>query len=207
MRRRSVTGPLLLLLIGSLFLWRNLHPETPVFELLSLYWPFLLILWGVMRLIEVVVSPERRTPTFTGGEVVLVVMICIFGSGMWEGRQRGIRFNPGGLQVFGENYDYPLSAQAPAAGIKRIAFENARGNIRITGGDGTDVVVTGRKLIRSWGRNDADQTNDKTPLEIVPQGDRLLIRTNSERVPDNQQMSDDLEVTLPRGMSVESRGR
>ena len=34
MRRRSFTGPLLLLLIGGLFLWRNLHPETPVFDLL-----------------------------------------------------------------------------------------------------------------------------------------------------------------------------
>lgn len=207
MRRKSVTGPLLLLLIGGLFLWRNLHPETPVFDLLSMYWPFLLILWGVMRLVEVALSRDNRYPTFTGGEVVLVVLICIFGSGMWEGRQRGIRFNPGGLQVFGENYDYPISAQAPSGGMKRVAFENARGNIRITGGDGQDVVVTGRKSIRAWGRNDADKTHEKTPLEIVPQGDRLLIRTNGERVPDNQQMSDDLEVTLPRGMSVEAKGR
>src|SRR5690348_5888434 len=120
MRRRSVTGPLLLLLIGGLFLWRNLHPETPVFDLLSMYWPFLLILWGVMRLIEVVLSPQRRGPTFTGGEVVVVVMICVIGSGMWEGRQRGIRFNPGGLRVFGESYDFPASAQASAAGMKRV---------------------------------------------------------------------------------------
>ena len=72
MRRRSVTGPLLLLLIGGLFLWRNLHPETPIFDLASQYWPFLLIAWGVLRLIEVVVSPARRGPAFSGGEVVLV---------------------------------------------------------------------------------------------------------------------------------------
>ncbi len=207
MRRRSITGPLLLLLIGSLFLWRNLHPETPVFDLLSMYWPFLLILWGVMRLIEVVVSPQRRAPSFTGGEVVLVVLICVVGSGMWEGRQRGIRFNPGGLRVFGENYDYPVSAQASAAGMKRVTFENARGNIRITGGDGQEVVVTGRKSIRSWGRSEADKTNGNTPLEIVPQGDRLLIRTNHDRVPENQQLTADLEVTIPKGLSVESRAR
>jgi hypothetical protein len=207
MRRRSVTGPLLLLVIGSLFLWRNLHPETPVFDLLSMYWPFLLILWGVMRLFEVVISPQRRSPSFTGGEIVLIVMICVVGSGMWEGRQHGIRFNPGGLRVFGENYDYPISTQAPAAGMKRVTFEVARGNIRITGGDGPDVVVTGRKSIRAWGRNDADKTNENTPVEIVPQGDRLLIRTNHERVPDNQQLAADLEVTLPKGMNVEARGR
>jgi DUF4097 and DUF4098 domain-containing protein YvlB len=207
MRRKSVTGPLLLLLIGSLFLWRNLHPETPVFDLLAMYWPFLLILWGVMRLIEVVISPARRSPSFTGGEVVLVVLICVVGSGIWEGRQHGIRFNPGGLQVFGENYDYQVSAQGAAAGMKRVTFEVARGNIRITGGDGQDVVVTGRKSIRAWGRTDADKTNDNTPVEIVPQGDRLLIRSNHDRVPDNQRMSADLEVTIPKGMSVEARGR
>lgn len=207
MRRRSVTGPLLLLLIGSLFLWRNLHPETPVFDLLSMYWPFLLILWGVMRLVEVVISPTRRLGGFSGGEIVLIVMICVIGSGMHEGRQRGFRLNPGGLRVFGENYDYTVSVQASAAGMKRVTFDNARGNIRVTGGDGQDVVVTGRKSIRAWGRTEADKTNDSTPVEIIPQGDRLLVRTNHDRVPDNQQLSADLEVTIPKGMSVEARGR
>ena len=34
--------------------------ETPVFEMMSLYWPFLLIAWGVLRLIEVMLSSERQ---------------------------------------------------------------------------------------------------------------------------------------------------
>ena len=55
MRRRSFTGPLLLLLIGALFLWRNLHPEAPVFDLLASYWPFVLIAWGLLRLIEALI--------------------------------------------------------------------------------------------------------------------------------------------------------
>ncbi len=50
MRRRSITGPLMLLLIGGLFLWRNLHPETPIFDLFALYWPFLLIAAGAYLL-------------------------------------------------------------------------------------------------------------------------------------------------------------
>ncbi len=207
MRRRSITGPLLLLVIGGLFLWRNLHPETPIFDLASQYWPFLLIAWGMLRLIEVVVSPERRGPAFSGGEVVLVVLICVVGSGMWEGRQHGIRFNPGGLDMFGETFDYPVSAQAAAAGATRITFENPRGAIRVTGGDTQDVVVSGHKIIRAWSRGDADRSNENTPVEIVPQGDRLLIRSNQDRAPDNQRVSDDLEVTVPRGMAVEARGR
>jgi DUF4097 and DUF4098 domain-containing protein YvlB len=207
MRRRSITGPLMLLLVGGLFLWRNLHPETPVFDLLAQYWPFLLIAWGVLRLIEVVATRDRRYPSFGGGEVVLVVMICLIGSGLSEGRRYGIHFNTGGLDMFGETYDYTISAQAPAAGMTRVTFENPRGSIRVTGGDGTDVVVNGRKIIRSWNRNEADKANGNTPVEIVPQGDRLLIRTNQDRAANNQRITDDLEVTVPRGMTVEARAR
>jgi DUF4097 and DUF4098 domain-containing protein YvlB len=43
-------------------------------------------------------------------------------------------------------------------------------------------------------------------VEIVPEGDRLLIRTNQEHASGNQQISDDLEVTMPRSMAVEARG-
>jgi hypothetical protein len=207
MRRRSFSGPLLLLLIGCLFLWRNLHPEAPIFDVVSRYWPFVLIGWGVLRLAEVLIWRERTGPSFHGGEVVLIVFICVIGSGMWVGRQHGFRFAGGGLEMFGEQYDYNVSAQASASGMKRVTFENTRGSVRVIGGDAQEVVVNGHKWIRSWNRTDADRTDRNTPVEIVPQGDRLLIRTNQDRAPDNQRISDDLEVTVPRGVTVEARGR
>lgn len=208
MRRRSLTGPLLLLVIGGLFLWRNLHPETPVFELVAQYWPFLLIAWGLLRLIEVLFSRgEGWRSTFTGGEIVLIVLICVAGSGLWAAHTHGARFVVGGLDWFGEQYDYPVSAQAAAANMKRIVFEDTRGNIKVTGVDGQDVTINGHKMIRAYDRNAADRSNEHTPVEIVPQGDRLLIRTNQDRVPDNERISDDLEVTVPRTMAVEARVR
>jgi Putative adhesin len=205
MRRRSFTGPLLLLLIGAFFLWHNLHPEAPLFDMAAQYWPFVLIAWGLLRLIEVVALGHRGS-TFTGGEIVLVVFICIVGSGLWEGHQHGIRYDFGGM-VIGESFDYPVSAQAPAAGMTRITFDNPRGNIKVTGADTQEVTVTGRKEVHAWNRNDADQMNGNTPVEIVPQGDRLLIRTNQDRAQDSNRINDDLEVTVPLGMTVEARGR
>src|SRR5262245_37684811 len=207
MRRRSITGPLMLLLIGCLFLWRNLHPDWPLFDTLARFWPFILIAWGTLRLIEVLFTRRRGYTTFTGGEVALVVLICIAGSAIWQARQHGIRFNNRGLDVFGEQYDYPVSAKASAAGMTRITFENPRGNLKVSGTDANEVTVNGRKLIRAWSRRDADQSDANTPVEIVPQGDRLLIRTNQDRVPDSQRISADLEVTVPKGVFVEARGR
>lgn len=204
MRRRSIAAPLLLVIIGGLFLWRNLHPETPVFDLFAQYWPFLLIGWGLIRLIEVVVSEQQRYFGLSGGEVVLIVLISMAGLGLFEVHRHGIRISP---EIFGEQYDYPVSAHAPLGAAKRIVFENPRGNIRVTGSDAQEITVNGHKMIRAETREDADRSHGNTPLEIVPQGDRLLVRSNQDRVPDNQRISDDLEVTVPRGVSIEARGQ
>jgi len=63
--RRSFTGPLMLLVIGSLFLWHNLHPDARLFDAVSRYWPFVLIAWGLIRLIEVSIW---RDPNFNAAE-------------------------------------------------------------------------------------------------------------------------------------------
>ena len=204
--KRSISGPILLLAIGGLFLWRNLHPEAPIFELLAQYWPFVLIAWGLLRLIEALVWRENGVRgSFSGGEVVLIILICIAGSGIWTAREHGVRFMNGGLDFWGQQYDYPVSATASATGMKRIVFENPRGNIKVTGGDSKEVTVTGHKQVRAYRREEADATNSSTQVEIVPQGDRLVVRTNQDRIPNNQRISCDLEVTVPRGMAVESR--
>lgn len=204
MRHRSLTGPLILLIIGGLFLWRNLHPDTPVFEIIAQYWPFLLIGWGVLRLIEVAIWREGRVGGFTGGEVVLVVLICVAGSIVWAARENGIHIDGRGLNWWGNSYDYPVEATSPAVGAKRIVFDNPRGSIKVTGADTDQIALTGHKSVRAYARNEADKTNGNTPVEIVPQGDHILIRTNQDRAPDNQQISDDIEVTVPRGVSLEA---
>ena len=118
MRRRSLTGPLLLLMIGGLFLWRNLHPEAPVFDLLAQYWPFLLIAWGLLRLVEVVWSgATARRGSFTrrrsgAGRPDLHRRLAASG----RRTEHGIHFNTGGLDVFGEQYDYPVSAHGAGGG-------------------------------------------------------------------------------------------
>jgi DUF4097 and DUF4098 domain-containing protein YvlB len=175
-----------------------------VFDLIAEYWPFLLIAWGLIRLVEVLLADHGRQLGFSGGEVVLVVLICVFGLGLFQVHQRGIRFTP---EIFGEQYDYPVTAQATAVGVKRIVFENPRGNIRITGADAQEVTVNGHKLIRSYSRSEADRTDGITPIQLVPQGDRLMIQSNQDKVPDRQRMSDDLDVTVPRGVSIEARGQ
>ena len=208
MRHRSITGPLILLLVGGLLLWNNFHPEASVLQLLANYWPFLLILWGALRLIEVLLPANREwRGSFTGGEVALIVLICIIGWGIHEGFRHGIRWRASGIDMFGDAYDYPVNGKAAAQGAKRIVFDSPAGNIKITGADIDEVQVNGHKSIRAYGRGDADRTNGNTPLEIQREGDHILIRTNQDHAPDNQRISDDLQITVPRAMAVDAHIR
>ncbi|MBV9507424.1 MAG: DUF4097 family beta strand repeat protein [Acidobacteriia bacterium] len=202
MRPRSLTTPLILVMLGAFFLWRNLHPEAPVFDLIANYWPFLLIAWGFIRLLEVLVWRASRYPGVTGGEVVLVVFICLGGMGLFEVHRHGIRLTPA---IFGEQFEYPVSSQMPAAGIKRIVLDTPRGSIHLTGGETGQISVSGQKQIRAYTREDADRTNGRTQLEMTVEGDRLLIRSHQDRAPAEQRISDDLELTVPRDVAIEGR--
>jgi hypothetical protein len=204
MRRRSFAGPLLLVLIGAFFLWRNIYPEAPVFDLVATYWPFALIAWGFLRLVEVVAWRDSRYPGFTGGEVALVVLISMAGLGMFEVHRHGVQFTP---NIFGEEFDYPIAERASSAGVKRIVFDNPRGSLRITGGDAQEVAVSGHRLIRAFARGDADRTNGEARIELSQEGDRLYVRSHQDRARGDQRVATDLEVTVPRGMAIEARGQ
>jgi len=108
----------------------------------------------------------------------------------------------------GESYDYTLTpAEKTCAKNCRILIESFRGNAKVTGGGDTTVKITGHETVRSFQQNEADSANKQTPLELIQQGDELIIRTNQDRVSDRAQVSADLEITVPAGASVEAHGR
>lgn len=54
LRRCSSFGPVVMMAIGGLLLWHNLHPKFEVFDWLEQYWPFVLVVCGLIRLADVV---------------------------------------------------------------------------------------------------------------------------------------------------------
>ncbi|HTQ53212.1 MAG TPA: DUF4097 family beta strand repeat-containing protein [Bryobacteraceae bacterium] len=209
MRRRSITGPILLILLGAAFLVYNLRPDIQLFDLLSQYWPFLLIAWGSLRLVEVLVDYFRGNLTyasgFSGGEVVLIIFMCFIGWGAFEAHSHGVHFRPA-WEAFGEHYDYNVDGQKPAGNATRVVFENNHGNLKVTGADVPNIMVTGRKTVQAVNQSEADRANGGTPLEIIAQGDAFLVRTNQDRNPTSGRISEDLEITIPLRMSVEIHG-
>ena len=217
MRRASVIGPLLLILIGAWFLISSLRPDLPLLEVAARYWPVLLIGWGLLRLVEIVVWAARSRPLpqagLSGGEWTLIVLICLVGSGLYVAN----RYRPWHrlgvisskrVEMFGRTYDFTVAEQQkPAGKAPRILLENLYGNVRFIGADVEQVKVSGRKSVRALESGDAERADQQSALEISAEGEQIVVRTNQDRVTGEQRVTADLEVTVPRGASLEARAR
>jgi DUF4097 and DUF4098 domain-containing protein YvlB len=175
-----------------------------------------LIVWGLLRLVEIVIWRATAKPLpargLSGGEWTLVIFIILIGSGLvfasrHAQRLPSIFIGDKGLELFGDAYDYTLSTQKPIDKVVRVVVENPRGNTRIIGGDSQEVVVSGRKTIRAMEKSAADEADRKTPVEIVIQGDQAVVRTNQDAVSGERRVSMDLEITVPRKINIQASGR
>jgi DUF4097 and DUF4098 domain-containing protein YvlB len=86
-------------------------------------------------------------------------------------------------------------------------IDNLRGNITVTGGDGSDVRVDGQQTIRAYDKNAADGVNRQTSLKLVPEGDALYLRATEPSNSDPARLSVTLDIRVPRNLNVEARGR
>ena len=211
-RRGSIVGPLILLTLGVLFLLHNLRPEFS-FARLAQYWPYLLILWGAARLVEYFVCRATSRPiasTLSGGEIFLVVLICLAGTGSAAFRGRNWQFGivpPRGMDIFGESFHYDIHAEHAVTLQTAVLIQNLEGDVKVTGAEGNQMTITARKTVRALSRSDADAADRETSLEISEQGGRLVVRTNQDRARDNQRVWADLEIRLPKSASLALEGR
>lgn len=216
MKRGSIVAPVILILLGALFLSNNLRPDVPLLEFLGRYWPFLLIGWGFIRLVEIVVWAVRGQTLpnsgVSGGEWVLAIFLSLVGTGLYEfhthvGWPPG-RIRMGGIEMFGEAFEFPIAdKKVPAAKRSRVILENLRGHVRVTGKEIPDVEVRGRKTVRALHQKAAEQEDRITPLEVIEQPDAIVIRTNQNRAGQERYVTAELEIDVPLGMSIEARGR
>lgn len=213
MKQRSLAGPVVLIVIGGIFLLNNLRPDFSVWQAIRNWWPFLLIGFGAIQLAEVFLSASRgQVPAnrgITTGQVALLVLVSLaIYSSTRRDRVFHIRnFQGSGMEIFGEQYDYPLHASGQADGVTMLVLDNVRGNMTVNGREGTGYSAEGHKSIKAYNKGEADQMDGKTKLRFVREGNQLIVRTDQLSAMDGQSLSIDMEIQVPHGISVEARGR
>jgi DUF4097 and DUF4098 domain-containing protein YvlB len=207
-RQRTITGPLILILIGGAFLLRNLRPELFNWGMIGDYWPFLLIGFGLIGLVEALFRASRGQPGPAPRPFWILVPFIVIAVLHDRGTFDRARFDAPRFAVFGTDWDYDVNLTTDSAGVKHLVLDGLRGNLSIKGEGGSGQIrIAGHKSIRALSRVEADRADRQSSIRVDHQGDTAFIRADLSGVRDSAQVSGEFDVTIPPGVSVESRTR
>ena len=208
--RRSFAGPVVLIIVGIFFLLSNMgiiswHNFGIWF---SHYWPVLLILWGIIKLIEYQQANRagERARGIGAGGVMLVVIVVIAGLIASE----AVKWNPGelcsdsdlqGLPWCGHNYNYTdeLQQAFPTGGSLRVTSEHVA--VNITDSSDNQIHVSVHKRVNADTQGQADEWNKATRPQISVNGQIVTVDANTQGARDRR-ISSDLDIAVPRKASV-----
>lgn len=222
--RRSISGPVVVIAVGLLFFINNFYPEFFSWRSLIRFWPFLLIGLGVIRLVEVLIDAGHARPvqstSFSFGGVVLMAIGCFMLWGLSHGSRAATSrgswhgfpaFHVDASSVFGEEFDFDVRQSLPVsipinATDARLVLEGIRGNVTVSGDDSSEVNVSGHKTIHSYSKSTADQADRQTHIEIVRNGNDVVVRSagNSDR--DDLTVTYDIDIKAPRRLGLRAQG-
>lgn len=219
-RHRSFAGPVVLIIVGTIFLLGTMHILSvgKLAHLFANYWPVLLILWGVIKLVEHYQAQREgsRSSGIGAGGVLLVVMIVVFGliatqleRVNWSGMRDNFNFddNDDFSSLFeGNTYNYNDNLEQafpPGANLKVIDMHGA---VSVHPSDDNKITVVVRKRIAADNQNNADKYNTETKPVITAMGGLVTLDAKTEAAGDHP-VESDLDISVPRKVpvSIDSR--
>ena len=218
-RRRSFAGPLVLIILGVVFLLGNLHTISWVRlgTLFAHYWPALLILWGVIKLIEYQQAQREGVPArgIGVGGIFLVIIIVVCGLIATQAS----RFNWGEIRnnmniddsdldnLFGEtfNYDARLEQDIPPAATS-LRVNDDHGAVRVSVANDNKITVVIRKKVGAEDKDDAEKYNRQASPTITMAGNVVILEARTQAAGDHAVQSD-LDISIPRKMELHITGR
>lgn len=88
-RHRSFVGPILLIVLGVLFLLLNLYPGFDPWPVIGRYWPLILIFVGLGKIWDSYYAREHSTaPPVSGTGIAWIILIAFFFLAFWHGGRR-----------------------------------------------------------------------------------------------------------------------
>jgi hypothetical protein len=213
-RRRSFAGPFVLIVLGIVFLMGNLHMLSwkRLGTMFAHYWPALLILWGVIKLIEYQQAQRDGVPArgIGAGGVFMVIFIVVCGLIATQAS----RFNWGELRdnmniddndlnnLFGETYNFDdhLEQDLPS-GATSLSVNDQHGAVRVSFSRDNKITVTVRKRVGAENQGDADKYNAQTKPTITTTGGLLTLDAKTWAAGEHDVQSD-LDISIPRKMDL-----
>jgi len=194
--RRSLAGPLVLIVLGVVFLLGTLGVLQWYLlgKVWAHYWPVLIILWGVVKLLEYHQAQRdgTRPPGIGAGQVFLLIVLIFFGLAAtqasrfnWGEIRDQINIDDGDFPLFGHTYSYDdqLQQEFPAGGNLHVV--NDRGAVNVTASTDNQIRVVIHKRISADKQEDADKWNLSTKPQITVSGQTVSLNANTQSAGDH----------------------
>lgn len=201
--RRSLFGPLVLIGLGVLILVWSHVPSIPMAAWIAQYWPALLILWGLSRLIEYARSAPGQVRTgLSGGEVVLLFCVIFFGlvfSSAWRHRHVFIEHDwgpeMGDWNPFWHAYHYTATASQPYTRGETVIVQSNWGDVQISPSADNTVHADIDDVVHAGNEQNAHSVfNDNQP--VIRAGDgRILVQPGGAQ--QNAQLESNVRLSVP----------
>jgi hypothetical protein len=207
---RSIAGPVVLILMGILFLlgtmgvlqWHGL------WSLFGRFWPALLILWGVLKLIEYEQAKRYGQPVRGIGVGGAFLMLFLIASGLIATQASRVNWKSLGdhiqigddddlNEIFGGstfNYSDELTQDIPAGSTLKV--NDDRGTVTINVSDSKTIKVEVRKKVHADKQEDADSYNRKTKPQLTLNERVVTLNANTQGAGDKG-VTADMDVYVP----------
>jgi len=211
-RPRSVSGPIILISIGIVFLlgtmgylrWSNLG------HWFAHYWPLILIAAGVIKLVEYQNAQRHgvRTRGLGAGSIFLLILFVVAGliatqasRFNWGNLRDEINIDDNDFSWFGQKYSFTdeLGQDFPAGA--NLHVQNSRGAVNISASDDSRIHVAVHKRINAESQAEADKWNAGTKPQVNVSGNIVTLNANNDAAGDHG-VSDDLDISVPRKAAV-----
>ena len=172
--RQGLFGGLVLILIGVLFLVHRFHPEIGIAHFFRVYWPLLLIIWGIAKLIENFSyrnSGAPRRPVITGGEIALLGLLVFLALGLDSYDRVRARFPDLDFGDMWTNKGVPVAEDLPAQKIpanSTISINTDQGDITVFAEDTAELRVVATKTVTSLSDQESRKRAEEITVAITP---------------------------------------
>lgn len=210
-RPRSFAAPIVLIVIGIFCLLGNLGMIAwgEIWRWFGDYWPALLILWGIIKIIEYQNANRAGVhPRGIGaGGVFLIVFLVVVGlTARGTNRVNWQEFRDqfhieGDIPWWGHTYDYSDTLQQAFPAGDSLHVTNERGAINLTASDDNNIHVTVHKRVNADRQEQADKWSKSTQPQISLGGAVVTVNANTQGAGDHW-VSSDLDIAVPRKASV-----
>jgi len=211
-QRSSIFSGLLLIVLGVLFLLARFHPDLGIWRLFWRFWPVLIILWGVAKLVDHMSaqhSGDARPPLLTGGEAALLLLVVFVLAGM--GIYTKIREKHPDMNIDLDLFKHKNSqtVELPPKTIPagtHVTVTTALGGIVAHVGDGNDLRVSVTET--------AEATNEDAAADLIKSLKVVIEQTSGgydvhavNQEENEGRVTLDFDVTLPKSVSLTATSR